>query len=171
MNRDARKTRVNQMIRVPQIRVIGAEGEQLGVMRPEEGLRHAQEAGLDLVEVAPLASPPVCRIIDFSKYKYDQEKQEKEARKRQHVIKLKEIRLKPGIEEHDYKTKLAHARKFLTKGNKVKWSLMFRGREMAHTEFGRILLDRIIQDTTDISEVERAPRKEGRFMFMVLTPK
>lgn len=166
-----KKTRVNEMIRAPQIRVIGAEGEQLVVMRPEEGLRRAREAELDLVEVASSAAPPVCRIIDYSKYKYDQEKKEKEARKKQHIIKVKEIRLKPGIEEHDYRTKLEHAKKFLTKGNKVKWALMFRGREMAHIELGRQLLDRIIQDTVGISEVEMAPRKEGRFIFMVLAPK
>lgn len=159
------------MIRVPQIRVIGAEGEQLGVMRPEEGLRRAREAGFDLVEVASSASPPVCRIMDYSKYKYDQEKKEREARKRQHVIRVKEIRIKPRIEEHDYRTKLDHARKFLAEGNKVKWTLMFRGREIAHVELGRQLLDKIIQDTVDISEVEMVPKKEGRFIFMVLTPK
>jgi len=159
------------MIRAPKIRIIGAEGEQLGVMTPEEGLRRAREAELDLVEVAPSASPPVCRIMDYSKYKYDQEKKEREAHKRQHIVRIKGIRIKPRIEEHDYKTKLNHAREFLTKGNKVKWVLMFRGREMAHQELGRQLLDRIIQDTVDISEVERAPRREGRFIFMVLTPK
>ena len=166
-----KKIRVNEMIRIPRVRIIGADGEQLGIMNPEEGLRRAREAELDLVEVAPSANPPVCRIIDYSKYKYDQEKKEREARKRQHIIKVKEIRLKPRIEEHDYNTKLEHAKTFLAKGNKVKWSLMFRGREMAHIELGRQLLDRVIQDTVDISEVEMAPRKEGRFIFMVLTPK
>jgi translation initiation factor IF-3 len=109
--------------------------------------------------------------MDFSKYKYDQEKKEREARKRQHVIKVKEIRLKPWIEKHDYQTKVEHARGFLEKGNKVKWTLMFRGREIAHIDLGRQLLNKIIQDTVDISEVEMAPRKEGRFIFMVLTPK
>ncbi len=159
------------MIRAPQIRVIGPDGEQLGIMDPAEGVRRARLAELDLVEVASLAIPPVCRIMDYSKYKYDQEKKEREARKRQHMTKVKEIRIKPRIEEHDYKTKLEHARKFLSKGDKVRWSLMFRGREMAHVEHGRQLLDRIIQDTVDISEVEMAPRKEGAFIFMVLTPK
>ncbi len=159
------------MIRAPQIRVIGAEGEQLGIMGPGEALRRAREAGLDLVEVAPSVNPPVCRIMDYSKYKYDQEKKGREAHKKQHIIKVKEIRLKPQIEEHDYNTKLSHARKFLMKGNKVKWSLMFRGREMAHTERGRRLLDRVIQDAADISEVETGPKKEGRFIFMVLAPK
>ncbi len=159
------------MIRVPEVRVIGAEGEQLGLMHPGEGLRRAREAGLDLVEVASAATPPVCRIMDYSKYKYDQEKKEREARKKQHVVKLKEIRIKASIEEHDYTTKLEHAKKFLSKGNKVKWSLLFRGREMAHAERGRQLFDRIIQDTVGISEVELAPRKEGPFLFMVLTPK
>lgn len=162
---------MNERIRVPKIRVIGADGEQLGTMGPNEGTMRAQAVGLDLVEVAPLASPPVCRIMDFSKYKYDQEKKEKESRKRQHTIKIKEIRIKPSIEDHDYHTKLEHARQFLEKGNKVKWSLMFRGREMAHRELGRQLLDKIIQDTVDISEVEMAPKKEGRFLFMVLMPK
>lgn len=159
------------MIRAPKIRIIGAEGEQLGIMTPEEGSRRAREAELDLVEVAPSASPPVCRIMDYSKYKYDQEKKEREAHKRQHIVRIKEIRIKPRIEEHDYSTKLNHAREFLTKGNKVKWALMFRGREMAHQELGRQLLDRIIQDTVDVSEVERAPKREGRFIFMVLAPK
>jgi len=159
------------MIKAPQVRVIGAGGEQLGIMRPDEGLRRAREAGLDLVEVAPTANPSVCRIMDYSKYKYDQEKKEREARKRQHIFKVKEIRLKPRIEEHDYKTKLEHAKEFLAKGNKVKWSLIFRGREMAHIELGRQLLNRIIQDTVDISEVEMAPKKEGHFIFMVLAPK
>ena len=159
------------MIRAPQIRVIGAEGEQLGIMAPDEGLKRARETGLDLVEVAASVSPPVCSIMDYSKYKYDQEKKEREARKKQHIIRIKEIRLKPQIEEHDYQTKLGHAREFLTKGDKVKWSLMFRGREMAHVERGRQLLDKIIQDMIDIGEVELPPKKEGRFMSMVLTPK
>lgn len=166
-----KKTRVNDAIRAPRIRVIGAAGEQLGVITPQEGIRYAREAGLDLIEVAPTAEPPVCRIMDFSKYKYDQEKKEREARRRQHVIKIKEIRIKPSIEKHDYQTKVQHAKEFLKKGNKVKWSLMFRGREMAHIDLGRQLLDKIIQDTVDISEVEMAPKKEGRFIFMVLTPK
>lgn len=159
------------MIRAPQIRVISAEGEQLGVMRPEEALRLAREAGLDLLEIVPSSSPPVCRIMDYSKYKYEQEKKEREARKKQHIIKIKEIRMSPGIEEHDYQTKLQHAREFLKKGNKVKCVLVFHGREMAHIELGRRVVDRVIQDTVDVSEVELAPKKEGRFIFMVLTPK
>ena len=159
------------MIRAPQIRVIGPDGEQLGVMAPNEGIRRAQEAGFDLVEVASIASPPVCRIMDYSKYKYDQEKKEREARRRQHTIKIKEFRLKPSTEEHDYRTKIEHAKEFLSKGNKVKWSLMFRGREMAHIERGRQIMDRIIQDTIDVGEIELAPRKEGHFLFMVLMPK
>jgi translation initiation factor IF-3 len=166
-----KRTRVNEAIRASQIRVIGPEGEQLGVMDPQDALKRAREANLDLVEVASAASPPVCRIMDFSKFKYDQEKKEREARKRQHIVRIKQIRIKPRIEEHDYHTKVEHARQFLEKGNKVKWSLMFRGREMAHIEHGRQLLDRVIQDTVDISEVEMAPKKEGRFIFMILTPK
>ncbi|MBN1406082.1 MAG: translation initiation factor IF-3 [Candidatus Omnitrophica bacterium] len=166
-----KRLRVNEMIRIAQIRVIGADGEQLGVMRPEEALKIAREAGFDLVEIVPTSSPPVCRIMDYSKYKYEQEKKEREARKKQHVIKIKEIRINPRIEEHDYKTKLQHARDFVVKGNKVKWTLIFHGREMAHIERGRHLLDRVIQDTVDIAEVEMAPKKEGRFIFMVITPK
>jgi translation initiation factor IF-3 len=151
--------------------VIGADGQQLGVMSPQQGLSIAREAGLDLVEVSPFSRPPVCRILDYSKYKYDQEKKEREARKRQHVIKLKEVRYKPNIDEHDYLTKLNHIFDFIKKGNKVKVSLMFRGRELAHTEKGQALLSRIIQDTTSISEVEKAPIREGRYFNMVLMPK
>lgn len=134
-------------------------------------MKLAREAGLDLVEVAPLSKPPVCRIMDFSKYKYDQEKKEKESRKRQHVIRLKEVRYKPNIEEHDYLTKLNHIKDFIKKGNKVKISMRFRGREMAHTEIGKQVIDRIIRDVVDVGEVEKSPTKEGRFLNMVLGPK
>ena len=140
-------------------------------MSPEDAMKLAREAGLDLVEVAPLSKPPVCRIMDFSKYKYDQEKKEKESRKRQHVIRLKEVRYKPNIEEHDYLTKLNHIKDFIKKGNKVKISMRFRGREMAHTEIGKQVIDRIIRDVVDVGEVEKSPTKEGRFLNMVLGPK
>jgi len=162
---------VNERIRVPKIRVIGADGEQLGTMGPNEGTMRAQAVGLDLVEVAPLASPPVCRIMDFSKYKYDQEKKEKESRKRQHVVKLKEVRYKARIEEHDYQTKLSHIKEFVSKGNKVKLSLRFRGREMAHVEHGQAIMQRIITDVAPFAEVEASPTKQGRFLNMVLSPK
>ena len=140
-------------------------------MSPQEALTKARDSQFDLVEVAPMSRPPVCRIMDYSKYKYEQEKKEKEARKRQHIIKIKEVRYKPTIEEHDYQTKLGHIKEFLSKGNKVKISLRFRGREMAHAEIGRALMQRIIKDTTAIAEAEKPPLREGRFLNMVLAPK
>jgi len=151
--------------------VIGAEGEQLGVMTPQAALAKARETDLDLVEVAPTSRPPVCRIMDYSKFKYDQEKKEKEARKRQHIIKIKEVRYKATIEEHDYRTKLTHIKDFLQKGNKVKVSLRFRGREMAHQETGRALMQRVINDIIGVGEAEKPPSKEGHFLNMVLNPK
>jgi len=151
--------------------VIGPEGQQHGIMTPQEGLKIAREADSDLVEVAPLAKPPVCRVMDFSKYKYDQDKKEKESRKRQHTVRLKEVRYKPNIEEHDYQTKLGHIKDFLKKGNKVKISMRFRGRENAHTEIGRKILIRITQDMAGVSELITPPKKEGRFLNMVLAPK
>jgi translation initiation factor IF-3 len=163
--------RINEQIRISEIRVIGAEGEQLGVMTPQAALVKARESDLDLVEVAPMSRPPVCRIMDYSKFKYDQGKKEKEARKHQHVIKMKEVRYKVTIEEHDYLTKLGHIKDFLQKGNKVKVSLRFRGREAAHQEMGRALMRRIITDVAGKGEAEKPPSKEGPFMNMVLTPK
>ena len=151
--------------------MIGAEGEQLGVMTPQAALAKARETDLDLVEVAPTSRPPVCRIMDYSKFKYDQEKKEKEARKRQHIIKIKEVRYKATIEEHDYRTKLTHIKDFLQKGNKVKVSLRFRGREMAHQETGRALMQRVINDIIGVGEAEKPPSKEGHFLNMVLNPK
>jgi len=141
------------------------------VMSPQDALVKARELGLDLVEVAPTSRPPVCRIMDYSKYKYDQDKKQKEARKRQHTVKLKEIRYKARIEEHDYQTKLSHIKEFMTKGSKVKISLRFRGRELAHQELGGVLLDRIIKDISSIGEPEKRPSREGRFLNMVLVPK
>ena len=131
----------------------------------------AGEKNLDLVEVAPTANPPVCRIMDFSKYKYDQEKKERLARKKQRVIHIKEIRLKPNIEEHDYQTKLRHLKRFLGRGDKAKVSLMFRGREMAHKEIGQKILDRFVVDIEKHGQVERAPKLEGRSISMVISPK
>ena len=151
--------------------MIGAEGEQLGVMTPQAALAKAREADFDLVEVAPTSRPPVCRIMDYSKFKYDQEKKEKEARKRQHIIKIKEVRYKATIEEHDYQTKLTHIKDFLLSGNKVKVSLRFRGREIAHQETGRALMQRVIKDITGVGEAEKPPSKEGHFLNMVLNPK
>lgn len=151
--------------------VIGANGEQLGVMAPEQGLRLAQEAGLDLVEVAPQARPPVCRIMDFSKYKYEQEKKAKEAKKKQHAIHIKEIRIKPKIGDHDYQVKLGFIKKFLERGDKVKVTLLFRGREMAHPELGRKVLDRLCEDIAQVGEIEKPAVQEGRAIIMVVAPK
>jgi translation initiation factor IF-3 len=151
--------------------VIGADGEQLGVMAPEEGLKLAQQAGLDLVEVAPMAKPPVCRIMDFSKYKYEQEKKEKEAKKKQHAIHIKEIRLKPKIGDHDYQVKLGFVKKFLERGDKVKVTLIFRGREMAHMELGTRVLDRLKTDIADVAQIEKPPLREGRAIIMIVGPK
>jgi translation initiation factor IF-3 len=162
---------VNERIRARSIRLIGADGEQIGVMSAEEGLKLAREQELDLVEVAPTASPPVCRIMDYGKYKYEQSKRAKEAKKHQHVIVVKEMKFRPKTEEHDYQFKLKHVRKFLTDGNKAKITVRFRGREMAHTDRGRKMLGKLVQDTQDISSVEQQPRLEGRQMTLVLAPK
>lgn len=151
--------------------VIGANGEQLGVMAPEQGLKLAQEAGLDLVEVAPQARPPVCRIMDFSKYKYEQEKKAKEAKKKQHAIHIKEIRIKPKIGENDYQVKLGFIKKFLERGDKVKVTLLFRGREMSHPELGRKVLERLSGDIAQVGEIEKPPVQEGRAIIMVVAPK
>ena len=151
--------------------MIDEKGEQLGIVATAEALKIANGKGLDLVEVAPDVSPPVCRIMDYSKYKYEQAKRGKEARKKQKTVHLKEIRLKPRIEEHDYQVKLHHLRKFLGENDRVKIKLMFRGRELAHTELGRQLLDRLAKECSDVGEVESAPRRDGRNFFMVLVPK
>lgn len=140
-------------------------------MTPEEGLKLARQNELDLVEVASTARPSVCRVMDYTKYKYDQEKKERESRKKQRATHLKEVKLRPHIEEHDYQTKLAHLMKFLKRGDKVKVTIMFRGREMAHTEFGNAILDRVSKDAWTISVVEKSALLEGRNMTMILSPK
>lgn len=137
----------------------------------EEGLKRAQESGLDLVEVAPQTVPPVCRVMDFSKYKYDQERKEKVAKKHQRKTRLKEIKIRPKIEEHDYQVKLKHVERFLARGDKVKVTLTFRGREMAHQELGQRVLDRLIKDLAGVSQLEKAPITEGRFVNLILGPK
>ena len=154
-----------------EVRVVGEEGEQLGVLPTPDALKKAEEAGLDLVEVAPTAAPPVCRIMDYSKYKYEQEKQEKEARKKQKIVHLKEIRLGPKIGEHDYQFKLRYLEDFLKRGDKVKITMMFRGREMAHVDLGRKILERLASDISQIGEIEESPRQEGRFINMVIRAK
>ena len=163
--------RVNRRIRAEKIRLIGENGEQLGVTSVQEGLQRAEASGLDLVEVAPQALPPVCRVMDFSKYKYDQEKKEKLAKKHQKKTRLKVIKLRPKIEEHDYQVKLRHLERFLSRGDKVKVTLMFRGREMAHQELGRRVLDRFIKDVVSVGQVEKGPITEGRYINTVFAPK
>jgi len=163
--------RINFRIRVKDVRVIGAEGEPLGVMVVQDAIAKAEEAGLDLVEVAPTAVPPVCRIIDYSKYKYEQEKREKEARKKQKIVHIKEIRLGPKIGEHDYQFKLRNLEDFLKRGDKVKVTMMFKGREMTHVDLGRKILDRLSGDISSIGEIEESPRLEGRFINMVIRAK
>lgn len=153
------------------MRLVGEAGEQLGVMPTQEALKLAEDAGLDLVEVAPTAAPPVCRIMDYSRYKYEQEKREKEAKKKQRIIHIKEVRLRPKIGEHDYRFKLRNLEEFLKRGDKVKVSMMFRGREMAHVDLGRKILDRLASDISAIGEIEEQPKMEGRFINMVIRAK
>lgn len=163
--------RINDKIRVAQVRVIGPDGNQLGIMSIQRALELANQHELDLVEVAPSVNPPVCRIIDFSKFKYDQEKKEREAKKHQKQSRLKEIRLKPNIDEHDYETKVKQAVAFLKKKDKVKVNLFFRGRQMEHMDLGRKILDRFIIDTQSEGLVERDPSLEGRIMYFVIAPR
>ncbi len=153
------------------MRVITAEGEQLGILPTSEALRVATERELDLVEVAPEAVPPVCRIMDFGKYKYQQSRRAKDARKKQTIIQVKEVKMGPKTDEHDYGFKARHVRRFLEEGNKAKVTIRFRGREMAHTELGRKLLDRISHDLADIAIIESHAKLEGRNLVMILTPK
>ncbi|MEW6100955.1 MAG: translation initiation factor IF-3 [Candidatus Omnitrophota bacterium] len=163
--------RTNERIRAAQVRVIGPDGGQLGIMSAQRAMDLADQHELDLVEVAPGAVPPVCRIIDFSKFKYDQEKREREAKKHQKQGKLKEIRLKPNIDDHDYATKLKQTVTFLKKKDKVKVNLFFRGRQMEHLDLGRKILDRFIIDTQNDGQVEKEPSLEGRIMSLVISPK
>lgn len=162
--------RVNRQIRVPRVRVINQEGEQVGVLTIEEALRMAEDAGVDLVEIVSTSVPPVCKIIDFGKFRYDQTKREKESKKAQHQIKVKEVKVKPNIDDHDLETKLRHAREFLAKGNKVKVTCQFRGREMAHQEIGARLMQRIIAELEEGAVVEAPPNLMGRLLTMVLAP-
>jgi translation initiation factor IF-3 len=163
--------RINERIRVPQVRLIGPDGGQLGVVTIQKALEIANHSELDLVEVAPQASPPVCRIMDFSKFKYDQEKKEREAKKHSKQGRLKEIRVKPNIDEHDYGIKLKQAITFLNKKDKVKINLFFRGRQMEHLDLGRKILDKFIIDTQNAGQIERDPNLEGRIMSLVIGPK
>jgi translation initiation factor IF-3 len=162
--------RINRQIRAPKVRVIGPEGDQIGVLPIREALIKAQEANLDLVEIAPNAQPPVCKIIDYGKYRYDQTKREKESKKLQHQVKVKEIKLKPNIDAHDFHTKLKQARQFIEKGNKVKITCMFRGREMAHPELGQKVVQNFCKGLEDIALVEAPAKLLGRSLIGVIAP-
>jgi translation initiation factor IF-3 len=161
---------VNDRIRAPQVRLVGADGAQVGIVSIDEAVQRAKELDLDLVEVAPLAQPPVCRIMDYGKYKYERDVRQKEARKKQARVEVKEIKMRPKIDRHDYGTKKGHVERFLKAGARVKVTIMFRGREMAHTELGRRLLDRLTEDLQELATVDAYPKLDGRNMVMVLAP-
>ncbi|MCG8511617.1 MAG: translation initiation factor IF-3 [Rhodospirillales bacterium] len=173
MNRppDRKGPRVNESIESPTIRLVDADGEMVGVVSAAEGLEMAAEVGLDLVEVSPNADPPVCKILDYGKYKYIEQKKRNEARKKQKVIDVKELKMRPGIEEHDYQVKMRSMMRFLGDGDKVKVTIRFRGREMAHQNLGVRVLERIQQDVDEVAKVEQFPKSEGRMMTMVIAPK
>jgi translation initiation factor IF-3 len=163
-------TRINERIRVPEVRLIDENGQQVGIMRTQDALRQAQERDLDLVEVAPEAKPPVCRILDYSKYKYEQVQKQKAARKHQQQINIREIKFRPKIAQHDYDTKKGHVIRFLKGRDKVKVTIMFRGREMAHPERGEMILNRLAEDLGELAVVEQRPQQDGRNMTMMLGP-
>ncbi len=161
---------MNERIRAPEIRLIGADGENVGVVTPERAMEMADEAALDLVEISPNANPPVCKIMDYGKFKYEQQKRESEARKKQKTIDIKEVKFRPNTDTHDYEVKMRNVFKFLEAGDKVKITLRFRGREMAHQNLGRELLERVAEDTKDVGKVENFPKMEGRQMIMLIGP-
>jgi translation initiation factor IF-3 len=161
---------VNDAITAPTVRVVDPDGEMLGVMTPAEAIVKAEGFGLDLVEVSPNADPPVCKILDYGKFKYEDQKRKAEARKKQKTIDVKEIKMRPGIEEHDYDVKMRAMRRFLDEGDKVKVTLRFRGRELAHQELGLKVLDRVRSDVDEVAKVEQMPKMEGRQMIMVVAP-
>jgi translation initiation factor IF-3 len=163
-------TRINERIRVPEVRLIDENGEQVGVMRTNDALRYAQERDLDLVEVAPDARPPVCRVLDYSKYKYEQEQKAKAARRHQKQVNVREIKLRPKIADNDYETKKNHVVRFLTGDDRVKVTIMFRGREQTHPERGERLLMRLAEDVADLGSIEQMPQQDGRNMTMLLAP-
>jgi translation initiation factor IF-3 len=163
-------TRVNDRIRVPEVRVIGADGQQVGVMKTDAAIRFAADQELDLVEVAPDARPPVCRVLDYSKYKYEQAQKAKAARKHQQQITIREIKFRPKIAENDYSTKKGHVERFLRHKDKVKVTIMFRGREVTHPERGEMILDRLAEELSELAQIEQRPNLDGRNMTMVLGP-
>jgi len=162
---------MNERIRAREVRVIGDEGEQIGVMPPFEALKMARERNLDLVEISPTAQPPVCRIMDYGKFLYQNEKREREAKKKQKVITVKEVKFRINVDDHDYETKKGHVQRFLKQGDKVKVTIMFRGREVTYAQHGRRLLERVATDSNKVAIVEREARLEGRNMFMILSPR
>jgi translation initiation factor IF-3 len=166
-----KRVRVNRQIRISPVRVIGSDGSQLGILEVDSALRMAEDQGLDLVEVAATARPPVVRIMDYGKYKFEMAKQARLAKKKQHVIELKEVKYRPGIDDHDFDTKTRHARRFLEEKNKVKVTMMFRGRQVAHPELGQAVLERVATALADIGKIESAGRLEGKSMTMILAPK
>lgn len=163
--------RINEDIAVPEVRLVDEKGEMRGVMPTRQALKLAEEAGLDLVEVSPNAEPPVCKILDYGKYKYEQQKKAAEARKKQKVIEIKEIKVRPGIEKHDYEVKMRSIKRFLEEGDKVKVTMRFRGREMAHQNIGSDLLKQMLEEVQSLCTVELSPRLEGRQMIMILAGK
>ena len=162
--------KANERIKALDVQVIGSDGNNLGVMQLKQAIQQARDEGLDLIEISPNANPPVCKIMDMGKYKYDLQKKANQAKKKQKVVSLKEIKLRPGTEIHDYNFKIKNAKKFITKGDKVKFTVKFKGREMQHVELGKNLMKRIIEDTKDIGKVETHPKFEGRQMIMIIQP-
>ena len=162
--------KANERIKALDVQVIGSEGNNLGVMQLKQAIQMAKDEGLDLIEISPNANPPVCKIMDMGKYKYDLQKKANQAKKKQKIVSLKEIKLRPGTEIHDYNFKIKNAKKFIAKGDKVKFTVKFKGREMQHVELGKNLMKRIIDDTKDIGKVETHPKFEGRQMIMIIQP-
>ena len=162
---------LNEDIRDKEIRLIGSEGEQLGIMSADEALKIADEQGLDLVKISPQAVPPVCKLMNYGKFRFEQSKREKEAKKNQHVVEIKEIRMSPGIDIGDFNTKLKNAQKFVADGNRVKVSVRFRGREMAHTDIGKALLDKFAEQCAEVASLDKGAKLEGRMMSIFLSPK
>ena len=171
VNTIAKELRINEQIRAREVRVVSDANEQLGIMSISEAIGLAETKGLDLVEVAPNGKPPVCRVMNYGKYRYEQQKRDKEAKKKQKVFQVKEVKLRPNIEDHDFYVKLKNAQRFLGDGNKVKVTIMFRGREMAHPELGRNVLERVLRELGDAVVREKPPKLEGRNMTMVISPK
>jgi translation initiation factor IF-3 len=163
--------RRNELIRARELRVIGADGEQLGILQRADAIALAKEVGLDLVEVASTSEPPVCRIMDYGKFKYEQQKKKQEAKKRQTVVQIKEIKVRPKTDDHDYETKMRHVRRFLEEGDRCKISVFFRGREIVHKDRGLSILERVVQDMADVARVDQEPHAEGRTLQMLLVPK